>query len=78
MIFSHVVLREHCGLYRVFVILLLIIGVILIAKPPFLVKLLFPNDNTQVRRLSEIARVHYFYFFKKKHVLVSYSKYGYF
>ena len=66
MIFSHVVLREHCGLYRVFVILLLIIGVILIAKPPFLVKLLFPNDNTQVRRLTEIDRVLYFCFLKEK------------
>ena len=48
MIFSHVVLREHCGLYRVFVIVLLILGVTLIAKPPFLVKLIFPNDNKQV------------------------------
>lgn len=33
---------------RVFVILLLTFGVVLIAKPPFLEKLLFPNNNTQV------------------------------
>ena len=36
MIFSHIMLREHCGIYRFIVIGLLMVGVILIAKPPFL------------------------------------------
>ena len=69
MIFSHVILREHCGFFRVFVIALLMVsfkmsnfepffylpyiltlqvGVVLIAKPPFLKKLLNPQSNSQV------------------------------
>ena len=50
MIFSHILLREHCGIYRFIVIGFLMIGVILIAKPPFLNKILLPNnDNTQLQ-----------------------------
>ncbi len=46
MIFSHIILREHCGMFRLLVISLLMIGVVLIAKPPFLNRLLFGNDNS--------------------------------
>ena len=74
MIFSHVILREHCGLYRFifintihsqiitwsliiiyyrfYVIGLLLVGVVLIAKPPFLLKILFPHDNTLVTQVN--------------------------
>lgn len=46
MVFSHVILREHCGLFRFLVIGMLMVGVILIARPPFLQHLIFNNDNT--------------------------------
>lgn len=46
MVFSHVLLREHCGIYRFYVIGLLLAGVVLIAKPPALVRFLAPHDNT--------------------------------
>eukprot|EP00095_Tigriopus_kingsejongensis_P009182 snap_masked-scaffold145_size311916-processed-gene-2.8 protein:Tk09182 transcript:snap_masked-scaffold145_size311916-processed-gene-2.8-mRNA-1 annotation:"transmembrane protein " len=52
MVFSHVILREHCGLYRVFVISILMAGVVLIAKPPFLMKLIFQNDNTALTQFQ--------------------------
>jgi drug/metabolite transporter (DMT)-like permease len=48
MVFSHVLLKEHCGIFRLFVIALLMFGVVLIAKPPFLNRILFGNDNSQV------------------------------
>lgn len=48
MVFSYVLLNEHCGIFRVFVIGLLLFGVILIAKPPFLIHALMPHDNTLV------------------------------
>lgn len=48
MIFSHIILREHCGIFRFIVICMLMMGVILIAKPPFLNRILFGNDNSQV------------------------------
>ena len=54
MIFSHVILREHCGLYRVFVISLLLLGVVLIARPPFLVKLLLPHDNALLNKQEQL------------------------
>ena len=42
-------------IFRFYVIGLLLIGVILIAKPPFLMKIAFPHDNTftnpQVRKI---------------------------
>ena len=52
MIFSHILLREHCGMFRFVVIGMLMVGVILIAKPPFLTKILSPNDNTQLQSVS--------------------------
>ena len=53
MIFSHILLREHCGIYRFIVIGFLMIGVILIAKPPFLTRILLPNnDNTQLQSVQ--------------------------
>ena len=51
MIFSHIILKEHCGIYRVFVISFLLAGVVLIAKPPFLMKLIFKNDNTALTQV---------------------------
>eukprot|EP00094_Tigriopus_californicus_P012395 TCALIF_11982-PA protein Name:"Similar to SLC35G1 Solute carrier family 35 member G1 (Homo sapiens)" AED:0.17 eAED:0.17 QI:0/0.66/0.25/0.75/1/1/4/34/446 len=52
MVFSHVILREHCGLYRVLVISILMMGVVLIAKPPFLMKMIFQNDNTALTQFQ--------------------------
>lgn len=55
MIFSHIILREHCGLFRLLVICLLMIGVVLIAKPPFLNQILNGNDNSaQVSKILTI------------------------
>ena len=50
MIFSHIILREHCGIFRFIVISMLMVGVVLIAKPPFLNRILFGNDNSQVSK----------------------------
>uniref|UniRef100_A0A0K2T8K4 EamA domain-containing protein n=2 Tax=Lepeophtheirus salmonis TaxID=72036 RepID=A0A0K2T8K4_LEPSM len=48
MIFSHILLREHCGLFRVVVISMLFMGVVLIAKPPFLHKLIFSDQDNSM------------------------------
>lgn len=36
MVMSHIWLREPCGFYRTFIVTLLVTGVVLITKPPFL------------------------------------------
>ena len=59
MIFSHVILREHCGIFRFLVIGLLLIGVVLIARPPFLQQLLFRNDNTLNKQVDYFLEFNY-------------------
>lgn len=58
MVFSHIILREHCGIFRFFVICLLMAGVVLIAKPPFLNHILFGNDNTVQVKIKKQALKH--------------------
>ncbi|XP_023321241.1 solute carrier family 35 member G1 isoform X2 [Eurytemora carolleeae] len=41
MIASWLLLGEHCGVYRFFVVIVLLSGVLLVAQPPFLLKLIF-------------------------------------
>jgi drug/metabolite transporter (DMT)-like permease len=43
MVMSHIWLREPCGFYRTFVVCLLVTGVVMITKPPFL----FPTEDDQ-------------------------------
>jgi len=45
MIFAHFVHKEHCGLFRILVIAPLMVGVVLITKPPFIVKLFLPSNH---------------------------------
>ena len=42
-ILSFCLLKEHCGIYRILVILILLAGVALVAQPPALLKLLYDN-----------------------------------
>lgn len=64
MVFSHVILREHCGLFRVLVIAMLLVGVVLIARPPFLQKILHldtnsNNNNYSNNQVSPFCSLHY-------------------
>ena len=43
-ILSCCILKEHCGLFRILIILVLLTGVALVAQPPALLKLLYDNN----------------------------------
>jgi len=45
MIFAHFLDKEHCGMFRVLVIAPIMVGVVLITKPPFIVNLFFPSNG---------------------------------
>ena len=49
LLLGHIIMYYY---YRFYVIGLLLVGVVLIAKPPFLLKILFPHDNTLVTQVN--------------------------
>lgn len=53
MIMSHIWLREPCGLYRTFIVLFLVTGVVFITKPPFIFTK--PNETENYNVLGYVA-----------------------
>ena len=61
-ILSFCLLKEHCGIYRIFIVLILLSGVALVAQPPDLLKLLYDNkiidDNSKPQDVQNLQHYH--------------------
>ena len=55
MLFSHVILRDHCGLFKFLVTCFLMSGIILIAMPTFLMKILKNNHEESTQNMDTMG-----------------------